>query len=242
MARFFIDAELSVGTTLPLPKALSHHALRTLRMADGDGLTLFNGRGGEYAGRLLVSGGRNAEALVELQAFDEREAELPFAITVAQGLSGGDKMEWTIEKAVELGATAIQPLACARSVVRLSPERAAKRLLHWRALCEAASAQCGRNRVPAVHAPLDPQAWLAQLPASSLKLLLSPRASTALQAVAAPTLPVYLMVGPEGGFTPAEEDAAQRAGFLPVSVGPRVLRTETAAAAALAMLYAVWTR
>lgn len=242
MTRFFINTALTAGSRIELPHELAHHALRVLRMRDGDALTLFNGRGGEYHGRLSAAGPKRSTATVELLEFDPREAELPFAVTVAQGLSGGDKMEWTIEKVVELGASAIQPLACARSVVRLNAERAAKRQLHWQALIEAACGQCGRNRVPPVHAPAALRDWLPKAPADSLKLMLSPRGERPLSAFAAPRSgqPVLLLAGPEGGFAPEEEAAAQAAGFQPVTIGPRILRTETAAAAALAMLAALW--
>jgi len=242
MTRFFLDAPLAAEGRFALPRALTHHALRVLRLRDGDAVTLFNGRGGEYHGRLVAAGQKADSASVEIMAFDPREAELPFAVTIAQGLSGGDKMDWTIEKAVELGAAAIQPLACARSVVRLNAERAAKRQLHWQALVDAACAQCGRNRVPPVHAPAALRDWLSGVPANALKLMLSPRGERALSAIAAPRpdQAVLLLVGPEGGFAPEEEAAAQAAGFLPVTIGPRILRTETAAAAALAMLAALW--
>lgn len=243
MTRFYIDTPLTAGSRTELPRELTHHALRVLRMRDGDALTLFNGRGGEYHGRLIAAGPKAHVAAVDLLDFDAREAELPFAVTLAQGLSGGDKMEWTIEKAVELGAAAIQPLACARSVVRLTAERAGKRQLHWQALIEAACGQCGRNRVPPVHSPAALRDWLSRVPVEALKLMLSPRGERPLTAIAAPRTDqsVYLLVGPEGGFAPDEEAAAQAAGFLPVTIGPRILRTETAAAAALAMLAALWS-
>ncbi len=242
MPRFYVNAELAVGRRLVLPRDTAQHALRVLRLTNGEVVTLFNGHGGEYVARLVVEDQRKATACVDLLDFDDREAELPFDITVAQGLSGGDKMEWTIEKAIELGAVAIQPLACMRSVVRLSGERALKRMLHWRALCLAACAQCGRNRLPVIHAPLTLDAWLGTVPKSALKLLLSPRGTQHLATVAAPHTgqPVLLLVGPEGGFTVEEEEAARVAGFTAVSIGPRILRTETAAAAALAMLAGVW--
>jgi len=244
MARFFLDAPLTPGAILTLPDAIAHHAVRTWRLETGTAITLFNGQGGEYPARLTVGPGRNPVVQAELTGFDPREAELPFAITVAQGLSGGDKMDWTVEKAVELGAAAIQPLACARSVVRLNTERATRRVAHWRALCEAACAQCTRNRVPVVHAPQPVQDWLHALPAGGMRLLLSPRGAIAPATLSAPPpgMPVWLMVGPEGGFTTEEEDAARHAGFIALTLGPRVLRTETAAAAALAMLTALWTR
>lgn len=246
MARFYLDAPLPPGTRIVLPAALAHHALRTLRLADGDALTLFNGQGGEVEARLVAP--RGASASADLIAHLDREAELPFRVIVGQGLSGGDKMDWTIEKAVELGAAGIAPLACARSVVRLSGDRAERRVEHWRALVAAACGQCGRNRLPEVQPPQSLTRWLGDLPADAVRLMLAPRATHSLveearalgMAGAPPAAPLYLLVGPEGGLAPDEEQAALSASFTPVHMGPRVLRTETAAAAALAMLAAVW--
>jgi 16S rRNA (uracil1498-N3)-methyltransferase len=242
MARFFIDTDLTPGARITLPTDVARHALRALRLRDGASVMLFNGRGGEYAARLVAAAARGDTLAADILSFDAREAELPFAITVAQGLSGGDKMEWTLEKAVELGAAAIQPLACARSVVRLSGERAAKRVAHWQALSIAACAQCGRNRLPVIHQPLNMMAWLGTLPADTMRLLLSPRGALHLASMQAPRAdqPVVLLTGPEGGFSPEEENAALAAGFTALNMGPRILRTETAAAAALAMLTAAW--
>ena len=254
MPRFYIDCPLTAGARVDLPEALAHHALRTLRLTDGDTLTLFNGQGGEWQARLSAPPGRGARASAELLAFDPREAELSYRVVIAQGLSGGDKMDWTIEKAVELGAAAIQPLACARSVVRLDADRAAKRVRHWQALCESAAAQCGRNRVPAVLAPRALTDWLASVKADlaaaanqanhahQQALVLVPGARDRLAALPRPPAgtTTLLLIGPEGGLDETELAAAGAAGLRPVSLGPRVLRTETAAAAALATLAAAW--
>ena len=238
--RFFIDVPLTVGNLCELPRATTRHALRALRMRQGEALTLFNGNGGEYAAKLVVAKEPNATA--DIIGFDPREAELPWPITVGQGLSSGDKMGWAVEKAVELGASAIQPLAMARCVTRLSGERATARRAHWQALAIAAGEQCGRNRVAQVGGVMPLRDWLLEVPSEALKLMLVPVADTPLFAVDAPAPGhrVALLIGPEGGFAEDEDSAARDAGFIAISLGPRVLRTETAAAAALAMLAAHW--
>ncbi|AOY92748.1 16S rRNA (uracil(1498)-N(3))-methyltransferase [Cupriavidus sp. USMAA2-4] len=239
--RFFVAEPLAAGADLALPESVVRH-VQVLRLNPGDPITLFDGRGGSYAAVLQDLGKRQAVARVGAQTHDE--AEPPLHVTLAQGLAGGDKMDWLIEKAVELGVAAVQPLQAARSVVRLAGERADKRRAHWQALVEAACEQCGRNRVPAV-APIVPfEAWLARA-GTGERLLLTPRASQPLVTLAAQRRETWLadgltlLIGPEGGLSPEEEDAALRAGFTGVSLGPRILRTETAGLACLAALNAV---
>lgn len=238
MPRFYCPAPLASGATVDLPEAVAHH-LHVLRMQPGQPLTLFDGRGGQYAAILADIGKRRASAAV--QAHEPLDVELPYAITLAQGLPEGSKMDWIIEKAVELGVTRIEPLAARRSVVRLSAERAEKRHLHWEGVIVAASEQCGRNRLAQLAPVTDFGRWIATS-APAPRILLSPRASTSLADWARAEGPqaLTLMVGPEGGFTGEEEDAAIAAGATALSVGPRVLRTETAALAAVAMLNGLW--
>lgn len=239
MPRFHIDAPLAAGQLLDLPPDVAHH-IHVVRLAAGDPLTLFNGQGGQYHAVLTEVGKKRATA--ELRAFDPGEVELPYPVTLAQGLPEGSKMDWIIEKAVELGVSSIQPLAARRCVVRLSAERAQKKLEHWRGVVVAAAEQSGRNRLASVAEPLDVRDWIGT-PASGPRLLLSPRGTQSLVdwARAAGPQAVTLLVGPEGGFTDEEEDAAVRAGAVMVTMGPRVLRTETAALAAMAMLAALWS-
>ena len=240
MPRFYCSQPLATGLTVDLPETVAHH-LHVVRLQPGAGLTLFNGEGGQYRATLVESGKRRATALVD--GFDAVEAEAPYPVTLAQGLPEGSKMDWIVEKAVELGAAAIQPLAAQRSVVRLSGERADKRQAHWQGVIVSASEQCGRNRLAQLHALADSRAWLAQ-PATddSLRILLSPRATDSLAhwARTTPARAVTLLIGPEGGFSPEEEAAALAAGALALSMGPRVLRTETAGLAALALLAGAW--
>jgi len=238
MPRFYCPQPLAAGSTVDLPDAVAHH-LHVVRLQPGATLTLFNGEGGQVRATLLESGKRRASARIE--ALEDVEAELPYAVTLAQGLPEGSKMDWIIEKAVELGVAAVQPLAAQRSVVRLSGERAEKRQAHWQGVIEAASEQCGRNRLARLHPLQEVGRWLAA-PCPTPRILLSPRGERSLAAWARENGPqdLSLMVGPEGGFSREEEDAAIAAGALALTVGPRVLRTETAALAALAMLGGLW--
>ena len=244
--RFFIDSALATETDMPLPEAVVRH-VQVLRLNPGDDITLFDGRGGSHAATLVEIGKRHA--LARIGGHDPSEAEPPFRVTLAQGLAGGDKMDWLIEKAVELGVAAIQPLQAARSVVRLSAERAQKRHAHWQALVEAACEQCGRNRLPEVAPVANLESWLGlqanPAAARGARLLITPRASQSLVSFAAEQrgalldTGVTLLIGPEGGLAPDEEAAALHAGFTGVSLGPRILRTETAGLACLAVLNAV---
>lgn len=238
MPRFFCPQPLAAGLIVDLPDSVAHH-LHVVRQQPGDVLTLFNGEGGQYRATLIEVGKRRASASVD--AFEPAEAELGYAITLAQALPEAAKMDWIIEKAVELGVAAVAPLAARRCVTRLSGERAEKRHAHWLGIIVAASEQSGRNRL-ATLAPLeDFSRWLAR-PAPAPRLLLSPRGTETLAAWAGARAAqdVTIMVGPEGGFSPEEEDAAIAAGAIPLTMGSRVLRTETAALAAAAMLQAIW--
>ncbi|RKP48706.1 16S rRNA (uracil(1498)-N(3))-methyltransferase [Pararobbsia silviterrae] len=244
MPRFFIDTLLQSippGVPLTLPEDVARH-IQVLRLAPDDALTLFDGSGGEYHARLDTLGKRSAS--VTLGEHDPREAETPYAITLAQGIAGGDKMDWILEKAVELGVRRMVPLSTTRSVVRLNGERAQRRTEHWRGIARAACEQCGRNRVPEVDAPTDFDAWVdAPRTGDTLRIMLSPRAEGGLERLPeqAPQHDVELLIGPEGGLSPEEETAALAAGYRPLSLGRRVLRTETAGLAVLAALATRWS-
>jgi 16S rRNA (uracil1498-N3)-methyltransferase len=237
--RFFVDAPITIGEPLRLPREVTRHALRALRLRQGEMLTLFNGQGGEFVAQLVHA--REPEAEVQVVRFDARDAESPWCFTVAQGLSSGDRMDWTVEKAVELGAATVSPLATARSVTRLAGDRARSRRAHWQALAIAASEQCGRNRVAVVDDVMPLDDWFATLPEASLRLVLSPDgASPRTIRRPPPARRVIVLAGPEGGFDDNELQAADTAGFRAISLGPRILRTETAAAVGLAMLSVLW--
>ncbi|MGJ7914922.1 16S rRNA (uracil(1498)-N(3))-methyltransferase [Massilia sp. LXY-6] len=239
MPRFYCPQPLVAGAIVDLPEAVAHH-LHVVRQQAGDELVLFNGEGGQARARLREIAKRRASA--EVLAVEDIDVELPWSVTLAQGLpEGSNKMDWIVEKAVELGVTAIQPLAAARSVVKLSGERADKRQAHWEGVIVAASEQCGRNRLARLGPLQDFGRYIAQ-PDDSVRILLSPRATQSLAgwARATPARAVTLMIGPEGGFSAEEEETALARGALALSMGPRVLRTETAGLAALATLNAAW--
>lgn len=238
--RMYFPGELSPGRVCVLPPAQAHHALRVLRLKAGDAVTLFNGDGAEY-GAVIASIAKNALSVKVGERRDaERESRLE--IVLGQALSSGERMDYTVQKAIELGVGAIYPLAASRSVVQLDAERAGKRVAHWQSVVIAACEQCGRNRVPAVAPVTALEAWLAQrgVQAAALRVLLSPQAQTRLRDLPRPEGSVVLLAGPEGGFTREEETLALAGGFTPVRLGPRVLRTETAAIAALAAMQALW--
>ena len=240
-ARFHLPQALAIGAQLALPHDAAHHAVRVLRLDTGDLLTLFDGRGGEYCAE-VVSIARG-ELIARTTAFDPVERESPVATCLVQGISSGDRMDYTIRKAVELGITRIVPVFTERSVVRLSGDRAERRRDHWTALATAACEQCGRNRIPAIAAAKPFVAWLAETGTTAgddTRLLLSPTASTRLAAMPRPDGPVTLLAGPEGGLTDTEVALAVSRGFGAVSLGPRILRTETAAVAALAAIQSLW--
>jgi len=230
--RLFVDAELSPRASIELPEDAAHHAARVLRLAAGDRVVLFDGRGGEYDATLAMPG--RGRVLAETGDWRELERESPLGVTLVQAVSSGERMDFTIQKAVELGVAAIHPVYSERSIVRLAGEREAKKLAHWRRVAIAACEQCGRNRVPAVAEPLALASYRAP---EGTKILLAPTATRRLSELARG--PLALAAGPEGGFSEAEEAQLQRDGFVAASLGPRVLRTETAALAALAALNAL---
>lgn len=238
MPRFFCPQPLALGQLVALPEAVAHH-VQVLRMAPGDLITLFNGEGGEYTASLSEIARRSASA--EIKAHTPREIELPFAVTLAQALPEGTKMDWIIEKAIELGVSGFQPLAAQRCVVRLSAERAEKKLEHWRGIIVSASEQCGRNRLAQLAPPQDYKNWITQQDLHR-RIILTPRAEQSLADWARHQAPqaVTLVVGPEGGLSDQEEELALRHGALPLAMGPRILRTETAALAAVSILSAAW--
>lgn len=238
--RFHCPFPLAPGAQVDLPEAASRHALKVLRMKAGDSVILFDGQGGEWRAELLkVSAGGTARAA--LRDFSARDCESSLQVTLVQALPAGDKMDWVVEKCVELGISAIQPVAAKRSVVRLSAERMARRVAHWNAIAGAACEQCGRNRVPAVAPVIDLPQYLGGAKAQNARrLLLAPAGGTALNTLEMPVEPVVIMIGPEGGWEEGELLAAQAAGCVAVRLGPRVLRTETAGAAMLAALQARW--
>ncbi len=229
--RFLVDPPLRAGTRHALPAAVTRH-VQVLRLQPGDAIVLFDGSGGEWAASLATIG--RAAAEVEIGERTEPTRELPVHVTLALGMPANDRMDTLVEKATELGVAAIQPLLCERSVLRLAGERAAKKVAHWQAVAVAASEQCGRTRVPVIAPVRSLPEWLAALPDdAALRLVLS---LVEAQPLAAATAAAVALSGPEGGLSPAEEALARARGFVPVSLGPRVLRADTAPLALLAHL------
>ncbi|MES2956334.1 MAG: 16S rRNA (uracil(1498)-N(3))-methyltransferase [Pseudomonadota bacterium] len=239
-ARFYADLPLAIGDALGLPERAARH-VQVLRLQPEDSITLFNSRGGEFEARITRMGRSDVQVVITAHHPIEREARR--AVHLAIGMPANERMDWLVEKAGELGAASITPLMAERSVLRLKGERADKKVAHWQAVAIAACEQCGRNRVPPLHDVATLTDWLASLPpgsSASPRLLLSLRAGTQplLQALAGSdsAAAITLLSGPEGGLSAAEEDAAITAGFVPVTLGPRTLRAETAPLACLALL------
>ncbi|WP_374429069.1 16S rRNA (uracil(1498)-N(3))-methyltransferase [Ideonella dechloratans] len=233
--RVHLEAPLSEGAALTLPPEPSRH-IQVLRLQPGDALTVFNGEGGEWDATVTRMGRQDVD--LRIGAHHRAERELACPVTIALGMPANERMDALVEKATELGVAAIQPLMCARSVLKLAGDRAEKRRAHWQAVAVAAAEQSCRTRVPAVAPILALDRWLGALgPAAGLRHVLSfgPDAAapaTLLQARG----PVLLLSGPEGGLDPREEGQARQAGFAPLSLGPRVLRADTAPLAALSLL------
>jgi len=236
--RIFVEAALAAGAQVALDAAQAHHAARVLRLAEGEPVVLFDGRGGEWRGRMAAIGKR--EVRVALEAHEAIERESPLPVTLVQALSAADRMDYTVQKAVELGAAAIETVVAEKSVARLAGERAKARAGHWRRIAIAACEQCGRNRIPPIAAPLPFANWMGRPRAEALKLLAAPGAGVSLrEALAGTPSSIVVAVGPEAGFSEPEEAAFAAAGYAPVHLGPRILRTETVAPALLAAINAL---
>jgi 16S rRNA (uracil1498-N3)-methyltransferase len=237
--RFYCPGDLSQGATRDLPQAAAHHAARVLRLNVGDPVVLFNGEGGESSGQIHVI--TKSRVAIRIGARVAREAESPVAISLVQGLSARERMDFTVQKAVELGVTEIFPVETRRSVMRLAQERAERRVEHWQNLAISACEQCGRNRVPVIHPVSGLADWLGEHPSTQaeLRVILSAAAAMGLRDLT-PATSVQLLAGPEGGFAPEEVEMAQACDFTAVRLGPRILRTETAAIAALAAIHTLW--
>ena len=234
VTRVHVDAALSTGTSIALPETAAVHLVRVLRLQPGEACVLFNGDGHDYDARISSVGKRRVEAEVVGARVVDRES--PLRITLVQGIARGEKMDWILQKATELGIHGIVPVGSERSEVKLDAERAGKRLAHWRSVVVSACEQCGRARVPAVAAAQPMQAALSELP-DVPRFLLDPEATPSIATMSQPLADgCVLAVGPEGGWSPRDREFLLEAGFSGLRLRPRILRTETAGIAAIAAL------
>ena len=238
--RLHVDVALVPGAEIRLPSAQARHAVQVLRLERDAPLVLFNGDGHDHPARLIELGRDQVRVLVESRG--DLEPMPAFAIHLALGISKGERMDFAIQKAVELGVTRITPLFTRRAQVRLDGARLDKRLEHWRGVMIAACEQSGRRRLPVLESAVDLESWLEGTHGDGLTtgLLFDPLAEQTLPALPAPESGLTLLVGPEGGLDPREREAARRQGFQGVRLGPRILRTETAPLAAIAVIQALW--
>lgn len=237
--RFYCPDTLSVGAMVALPETAATHAARVLRMQVGDAAILFNGDGSDYQCRLASV--QKSSVTAQVISGTAVTNESPLNILLLQGISSGDRMDYTIQKAVELGVREIQPIATERSVVKLNQERAEKRVAHWQQIVISACEQCGRAWVPPVHLPQTLSQWLAAHPAQdSSRILLNPVGATSLGHISKPKAQIQLLIGAEGGLSAHEIDTASAHGFQSIILGPRILRTETAALTAIASMQTLW--
>lgn len=247
--RFFNPENLHIGATIKLSENAATHATRVLRLEISDEIVLFNGDGNDYV--CAISSIKKNEVLAIVKSFVKITNESPLSITLLQGISSGDRMDYTIQKAVELGVTAIVPIITSRSVVKLNAERAEKRLAHWQGVVHAACEQSGRAFVPKIIAPTQLSAWLqannhkdagdaAFKRGKPTRILLNPIGAMRLAELPKPTGNIELLIGAEGGLSQSEIDTALSHGFKSVVLGARILRTETAALVAIAAMQTLW--
>lgn len=235
--RIYTDQSLSEGTIIALEEEPSKHLVKVLRLRPGAPLYLFNGDGRDYQGQILTAAKQGVE--VKISKESAIEPEPPIRFTLGQGISRGERMDYVIQKAVELGVSSFVPLFAERTVVKLKGEKLERRLIHWRNVMIAACEQSGRRHLPQLEEAATLDEWLASL-GNSTKLVLDPQAQQSLHDLAPPTDSVHLLIGPEGGLCQEELQLAKRCGFTGVRLGPRILRTETAPLAALAAMQALW--
>jgi 16S rRNA (uracil1498-N3)-methyltransferase len=239
LTRIFISDKLSSGQQLQLDGDKARYIGRVLRLRSGDPLTVFNGEDGEF-GASVATIGKNSAA-VDISSHIDTTTESPLKVHLVQGISRGERMDFVIQKATELGVKRVTPVLTEYGVVKLGGERASKRRDHWQGVAESACEQSGRIRPPLIDAPIDLNAWFGtRTKETDTDLILKPGATTALTSIATPATKVCLLIGPEGGFSDSEYEDAEVAGFGAVSIGPRILRTETAALTAIAAVQSMW--
>ena len=234
LTRVHVSEPLTAGHRHTLEGDAANHIMRVLRLRPGDALALFDGRGGEHAAR--VEGFRKDAVIVEVGERSATAVESPLSLTLAQGVSRGERMDWVVQKATELGVSCISPVMTERTMVKLDAQQAERKRLHWRGIAIAACEQSGRDRIPEIGTPLGLPEFLGRVDARATRVLLSPAGTLRIADLPRPEGGVLVLIGPEGGLAEPEQRAAIAAGFVGVRLGPRVLRTETAAVAALTLL------
>ncbi len=237
LSRIYFSGPLNSGDDITLTDTLFNYVVRVLRLKPGTALILFNGNGGEFKATLTEVNKKNA--LVTLGKHHDKECESPLRIILGQCISRGEKMDYTIQKAVELGVSEIVPLFSERCGVKLNQERLDKRLKHWQGVIISACEQSGRNHIPLLHEAITLSDWQQQLNAS-IKLVLAPSANNSLTTLQKPEQDAALLIGPEGGLSDAEINSSIEHGFVGIRLGPRILRTETAGLAALSIIQQQW--
>lgn len=239
LTRLFVDAEIRSGRRLQLDRDKARYLARVLRLRTGDALTVFNGNNGEFAAS--IAGISKVSAEIDVESHIATATESALKVHLVQGISRGERMDYVVQKATELGVKRITPVLTEYGVVKFDAKRGAKRRDHWQSVAESACEQSGRTRPPLIDEPLSLNAWFGDKTSDAdIDLILQPRAATPLTTITAPRTKVCVLIGPEGGFSVKECDDAVAVGFKAVSLGPRILRTETAAAAALAIAQSLW--
>lgn len=234
LTRVHVSEPLSRGRRHTIEGDAAIHIVRVLRLEPGDALTVFDGRGGEHAAR--IESIRKGAVVVAVEERSAATRESPLALTLVQGVSRGERMDWVVQKSTELGVTRIVPVLTERSVVKLDATQAERKRLHWQGVAIAACEQSGRDRIPGVDEPLTLAEFLGKASGRATRVLLSPAGGRRIAELPRPEGDVVVLIGPEGGLAETEQRAALAAGFIAVRLGPRVLRTETAALAALTLL------
>lgn len=236
VSRLYVSASLNVGNHIALDDDASHYVRSVLRLKQDQTIILFNGQGGEYLSRFSEVSRKTVR--VEIEEFIDRDVESPLAVTLGLGISRGDRMDWAVQKAVELGVTQLTPLVTERCVIKFNDDKKQQRLHHWQGILQHAAEQSGRTRVPILGEIADLPIWVSEQ--QGLRVFLDPYAEQALADLKPENKHVTLLSGPEGGFSEQERQIAKAAGFIPIRMGARILRTETAVLSALSAVQTLW--
>jgi 16S rRNA (uracil1498-N3)-methyltransferase len=236
VSRLYVNAALNVGGRIELDDDATHYVRSVLRLKQDQNIVLFNGQGGEYVGRFSEVSRKHVR--VEIETYSQRDVESPLQVNLGMGISRGDRMDWAVQKAVELGVAKLTPLLTERCVTKLTDDKKQQRLQHWQHIVQHAAEQSGRTRLPEMSDIIDISEWLSQQ--QGLRIFLDPYAEHSLADLQPENQRVTLLSGPEGGFSESERQLAKAVGFIPVRMGARILRTETAVLSALTAVQTLW--